>query len=278
MKLLKPLPKNRTFDQVMNHYLVEKDIAERLKKADREGRRRICATMYDELFLRVPDHPRLTRRTDERLTQIANQGKLSIVRRFLKPSSVFIEFASGDCRFAMEAARYAKTVYAIDISDQRSPNQAVPDNFTLIIYDGYQVDPILDGSVDLIFSDQFLEHLHPEDTRLHLELAYRLLKPGGQYVFRTPHAFVGPHDVSQYFSHDPQGFHLKEWTYSEFKQVLQELRFSQSYGIWQAKGVSLQMPYLYFQGCEQMLALLPHNYKRTLSRYFVPSICIVAVK
>jgi hypothetical protein len=278
MKQLKPLPPNRTFEQVLNHYLVEKAIAERLKNASREERKRLYATMYDELFRQVPDHPRLTRRTDERLTRIANQEKMALVREFLEPSSIFVEFAPGDCRFSLEVARYVKTVYAIDISDQRGHSQATPDNFTLIIYDGYQLDQIPGNSVDLVFSDQFLEHLYPEDTRIHLGLAHYLLKPGGKYIFRTPHAFTGPHDVSQYFSHAPQGFHLKEWTYGEFKHMLQGLSFSHLYGIRQVRGIPLRLPYLYFQACEQMLTWLPRRYKRALARYFVPSICIRATK
>src|SRR5215204_1753951 len=161
MKQLKPLPPNRTFEQVLNHYLVEKAIAERLTNASREERKHIYATMYDELCRQVPDHPRLTRRTDERLTRIANQEKMALVREFLKPASIFVEFAPGDCRFSLEVARYVKTVYAIDISDQRGHSQATPDNFSLIIYDGYQLDQIPGNSVDLVFSDQFLEHLYP---------------------------------------------------------------------------------------------------------------------
>jgi SAM-dependent methyltransferase len=278
MKLLKSLPPNRPFEQIKNHYLVEKAIAERLKNASREERKLIYATMNDEVFRQVPDHPRLSQRNDERQTRIANKSKLALVREFLNPSRIFVEFGPGDCRFALEVVNQVKTVYAIDISDQRGESNAIPENFTLIIYDGYQLDEIQGSSIDLVFSDQFLEHLHPEDTRLHFELAYHILKPGGKYIFRTPHAFTGPHDVSQYFSNDPQGFHLKEWTYIEFKQLFKELNFSQFYAIWQAKGIRLRLPYFYVQACEHMLNLFPRRYKRALARYLVPSICIVAIK
>src|SRR6266540_1639280 len=117
MKLRKPLPPNRSFEQVRNHYLVEKAIAERLKKASCEERKLIYATMYDDLFNQVPDHPRLTQRNNSRLTRTANKSKLELVSEFLNKSSVFVEFAPGDCRFAMEVTKYVKNVYAIDISD-----------------------------------------------------------------------------------------------------------------------------------------------------------------
>lgn len=278
MKLLKPLSPGRSLDQVLNHYRVEKAIAEKLKNANREERKQIYATMYDELFQQVPDHSRLKRREDERLTKIVNKEKMTLVDEFLSPPSTFVEFAPGDCRFSMEVARFVKTVYAIDISDQRSHTQTPPDNFVLIVYDGYQLEQIPGDEIDLIFSDQFLEHLHPDDTRLHLELAYHLLKSGGKYVFRTPHAFTGPADISQYFSDEPQGFHLKEWTYNEFRSLLEEIGFSRLIGIRKVRSFPLKLPFYYFQLCEQLFSWLPLRLNRALSRYFLPSITIVAIK
>src|SRR4030042_1118942 len=278
MKLLRSLPPNRTLEQLQNHYLVEKTIAKRLKNACRSERKLIYATMYDELFRQVPDHPRLTQRNDERQVRTANKSKLALVREFLTPSSIFVEFAPGDCRFALQVANQVKRVYAIDISDQRDKRNTTPENFTLIIYDGYQLEEIQGNSVDLVFSDQLLEHLHPKDTQLHFDLVYNILIPGGKYVFRTPHAFSGSHDISQYFSNYPQGFHLREWTYTEFRQLFKALNFSRFYTIWKAKGIRLRLPYLCLQACEYMLNMLPRRCKRVLTRYLIPSICIVAVK
>ena len=179
---------------------MEKAIAERLKKANREERKLIYATMYDDLFSQVPDYPRLTRREDKELTVRANKPKLALVSRFLDKSTVFAEFAPSDCRFAVEVAKYVKYVYGIDISDQKGQTNNMPDNFKLIIYDGYDLGEIEDNSIDIIFSDQLIEHLYPKDTKFHFELAYRILKKGGKYIFCTPHAFSGPHDISKYFS------------------------------------------------------------------------------
>ena len=278
MKLLRPLPRNRSFEQVQNHYLVEKAIAQRLKTASREERKQIYASMYDELFARVPDHQRLTRREDEQQTERAKQTRMRLVHNFLKPSTVFVEFAPGDCMFAMQVAKMVRHVYAVDISDQRAPDHPDPQNFDLIIYDGYTLDEIPENSVDVAFSDQFIEHLHPDDTRLHFELIQRILKPGGKYVFLTPHAFGGPHDISKYFSNIPEAFHLKEWTYRELGKLLKTLDFASFYGIWKAKQVRIRMPFLYFQACEALLSRLPPKIRRRLARYFVPSILMVATR
>ena len=42
--------------------------------------------------------------------------------------------------------------------------------------------------------------ISPGDVGNHLELTRRVLKPGGVYLIRTPHAYTGPHDISMYFS------------------------------------------------------------------------------
>lgn len=278
MELRRKLPVGRTYQQVENHYLVEKGIADRLKTASREGRKLIYSSMYDELFQKVPDHPRLTQRSNEQLTWYENKNKLSLVKKYLNPGTLFLEFAPGDCRFAFEIAKYVKLIYAVDISDQIGEIYQLPENFKLILYDGYQLDGIEVNSIDLTFSDQFIEHLHPDDTRLHFELAYSLLKPGGKYIFRTPHAYTGPCDVSQYFSDIPQGFHLKEWTFRECGNLLKELHFSSFYGLWLARGIQIRMPNFYFRGCELILNFFPAKFKRLIAHYMLPSICIVATK
>lgn len=278
MKLLRPLPPNRTYEQVEKHYIVEKGLAEQLKNASREERKHIYATMYDELFRKVPDHPRLTKRSSEQETKKSIRSKMMLVGEFLGPSTVFVEFAPGDARFAMEVAKHVRVVYAIDISDQRGNIENSPKNLNLIIYDGYQLDQVPENSVDIIFSDQLLEHFHPEDTRLHFELAYHVLKPGGKYIFRTPHAFNGPHDVSRFFSKVPEGFHLKEWTYNEFKPLLKSIRFSRLYGIWKIRGLHVKLPYIYFQISEYLIGWLPSRIKLALSKVLVPTIAIIAVK
>ena len=281
MKLKRSLPPNRSFEQIKNHYLVEKSIAKRLKESSRKERKLIYATMYEELFSKVPDHPRLTQRKSEQLTANANKDKFSLVSRFLDKSDVFAEFAPGDCRFAIEVAKHVKYAYGIDISDQRNPTDSVPDNFKLIVYDGYNLNEIESNSIDIIFSDQLIEHFHPEDTKLHFELAHRILKVGGKYVFRTPHSLTGPHDVSQYFSDEPECFHLKEWTYIEIKTMLMDLKYSDFCTHWRAKGIDLRMPYNYFAMCEQVLGLIPKRYRyiiRVAAKYLIPSLYGVAIK
>lgn len=278
MILKDKLPNNRNYDQIRNHYLVEKSIAQRLKSANKEGRMDIYPTMYQELFEKVPDHPRLTRKNTEEMSKQANKSKYSVVKRMLKRSSVVVEFAPGDCKFSFEISRFVRHVYGVDISDQRRNNDINPSNFTLIIYNGFELNEIEDNSIDIVFSDQLIEHIHPEDVEYHFQLVKRILKPGGKYIFRTPHRLTGPHDISRYFSDEAECFHLKEWKYQEVKKLVKAIRYSKLDTYWCAKGVMARVPYIYFAVCESMFCFLPKRKFRKVLNVFIPTLCCVAVK
>jgi len=91
--LKQPLPTGRTLEQVWHHYRVEAEIAQRLKTVTKEQRRHLLGTMYDDLFARVPDHPRLTRRVDPALTAESIRASLLMFGRFVSRESVAVEFA-----------------------------------------------------------------------------------------------------------------------------------------------------------------------------------------
>jgi SAM-dependent methyltransferase len=276
--LKEKLPPDRTFEQIKNHYEVERSLAARLKNSSREERMALYPLLYDELFKGVPDHDRLRRTTEPGPQDARQQIKLRFVESYLDPSVTLVEFGPGDCGFARQISPRLKKVTAVDISDQRSPLFKKPDNFELILYDGFHLE-FPDQSADVVFSDQFIEHLHPEDVEEHFRLVNRILRPGGVYIFRTPHAFSGPHDISKYFSATPEGFHLKEWTYRGLVKLLKKLAFSS----WSAR-VRLNRkpracPALYMNIVEILFKNLPRRPRKFLSRYFLPrKIWMVAVK
>lgn len=204
----------RSIEQLRKHFEVERELASRLRKSTREERSELFKTLYSELFTRVPDHPRLVRRDTEKESRASVAAQMKLLGDFIPETRVFLEFAPGDCRLSREMAAKVEKVIAIDISDQRAAAETWPPNFELVVYDGYNM-PVPDASVDLAFSYQFLEHLHPDDVPQHLRQAASALKPGGAYVLSTPHRYSGPHDISRFFTDEPQGFHLKEWTFEE---------------------------------------------------------------
>ena len=50
---------DRTFEQIREHYEIEKELAARLRSASKEERRNLYTAVYDELMQRVPQHPLL---------------------------------------------------------------------------------------------------------------------------------------------------------------------------------------------------------------------------
>jgi SAM-dependent methyltransferase len=268
----------RTFQQVREHYEAEKEIADRLKTSKREERTAIFRTMYDELFTKVPHHPRLTRRNDPRLIDLANRSKMRLLDGHIDQSTVFLEFGPGDCRFAFEVCKIVKKVYAVDISNQIGDLKTIPENFELVIYDGYDLDRPTD-SVDIIFSDDVIEHLHPADVDIHMRNAKRILRPSGKYIFRTPHRYSGPHDVSRYFSDEPEGLHLKEWTYREIHKLLKETGYSR-FDVYRYRGESLvQVPKTIVFSLEYILRYLPRKMQRRLAwRFPLANIIIVVAE
>jgi len=274
-ELKRALPKDRGLESLRNHYAVEKSIADRLRCASREERQRLYRSMYDELFARVPDHPRLLRRDDPERTARHNRTKLVLLRGFLGSDRVVAEFAPGDCRFCLELAQRVALVYGIDISDQRGAWSETPGNFRFVVYDGYELD-LPDASVNVVFSDQLVEHLHPDDVEHHFRLVRRILVEGGVYVFRTPHALSGPHDVSRFFSDVPEGFHLKEWTYGELGEVLRRVGFSSCRAFWNGRGGRVPLPWRLAVALERLLAPLPLPTRRLLSRLALPNVMVAA--
>lgn len=276
--LKQPLPPGRTYEQLLNHYLVEKRLADKLKASSRLDRKEIYSRMYDELFLKVPDHPRLTCRNSAEESSYWNKVKFSLVKGHIDKYTVFLEFAPGDCLFAYEISDKVSEVLAVDISDQRSQKDQVPDNFKLVLYDGYDLPEIASGSVDIVFSFQLIEHLHQEDTGHHFELVSRILKPGGKYVFQTPHALSGPYDISKYFSDVAEGFHLKEWTYRELKSLVLNSGFSSFLPRISTAGVDIRMPFSYFSSLENILKKYSGRYRRLISKRLIPMLYAMAIK
>lgn len=268
---------NRTFEQLRNHYEVERELAERLLNSSRDERKILFSSLYEELFERVPDHPRLTRRDTPERNASAVDARLRLLLPHLSGDMQFLEFAPGDCRLAYEICPLVQRVTAVDISDQRSLVDEPPGNFDLMLYDGYTLD-VPDSSIDIVFSYQFLEHLHPEDVDVHLENVVRVLKEGGVYIFDTPHRFSGPHDISGAFGNKLECLHFQEWTYREMFKLVCRHGFSRCYAY--AGGRVRRGRLLNFLklGAELLVGMLPSRLTKFCSARLFQGVTIMAVK
>ena len=185
----------RTFEQIREHYEVEKELAAKLRSASKEERRALYTAVYDELMERVPHHPRLLAKQSARESAKRVESDLGLLRPFLTGESVFLEIGPGDCAVARAVAQIAKHVYAVDVSSATASEFASPENMELVISDGTSI-PAPSGAVDVAYSNQLMEHLHPDDAVEQLANVYDALKPGGVYLCITPNRVSGPHDIS----------------------------------------------------------------------------------
>ncbi len=98
-------PGARSSERLRAHYEIERRLASKLREADKAERRRLYATVYDELFRSVPDHPQTTQRVDAVNRAAAVARQLGLLEAYLLRESTFVEIGAGDCALAFAVAR-----------------------------------------------------------------------------------------------------------------------------------------------------------------------------
>jgi len=253
----------QTAHQLREHYLIERELADRLRSAPRSERGALYSKLYDELFRRVPHHPMLrVGDLSQRLQDITRP--LRFLRNFLTCESVFMEIGAGDCALAMRAASLAKQVYAIDVSEEITRSVTPPANFKLFLSDGCSI-PVPDAGIDIAFSNQLMEHLHPEDAGEQLRNIFRSLAPGGTYLCITPNRMYGPHDISKHFDEIATGFHLREYTARDIRKLFIDAGFTEVRFYASARGTFLRCPYWAIAALESALGALPYSLRKRLA-------------
>jgi SAM-dependent methyltransferase len=244
--------------RVQAQYEVERALAQRLRLAPREERRRLYRIVYDEFFRQFP----LETQVADHSVDVAWQ--LSLLAPFLRPDTVFMEVGAGDGRLALEIARRVRTVYAIDVSEEATTRLADAENVRLILSDGISI-PVAEGSVSVAYSSQLMEHLHPDDAGDQLENVFRSLQPSGVYVCVTPNRLSGPHDVSKFFDPVATGFHLHEYTVAELARLFREVGFSGVRVVLGARGRYASASPAPIIGFESLVARLPRRVRRRVA-------------
>jgi SAM-dependent methyltransferase len=261
-------PTGRTIDQLRFHYEVEKKLATRLREAKREDRRRMYGKVYNELYSQVSDHPLLQRKALSARQLERHQGiqsQLRFLRRFIKPGSIFLEIGAGSCLISMEIAKKVKRVIAVDVSEEITRRDDVPSNLELRIFDGVEV-PVQAGTVDIAYSHQVMEHIHPDDAFEQLRSIHRSLVPGGAYVCIVPNRISGPHDISRHFDEVATGFHMKEYTTAELALLLRRSGFRRIRSYAGAKGHYFAIPQWFLIALESLLDTMPFRIRANIGR------------
>ena len=213
----------RSPERLRAHFILETCLADRLKNAPSSERPKVYGEVYDQLFDSLPDHPQHEKRQNPNGRSVAQCVKF--LMPYLPRLGTLVELGCGDGAVSFAAAPFTREVIGADVQDKLLDYRAAPFNFRFVkLIDGIAL-PFESDSVDVISSDQLLEHLHPDDARLQLAEVFRVLKPGGIYLCSTPSAITGPHDISMYFCDVACGLHLKEYKYREIRALFASVGF-----------------------------------------------------
>jgi SAM-dependent methyltransferase len=190
--------------------------------------------------------------------------QLKFLGRFLNSGTVFMEVGPGDCTLSCRVAERVKQVYAVDVSEEITKSVQFPPNLQLCISDGTSI-PVPEESVNVAYSDQLMEHLHPDDAVEQLHNIYRALAPGGIYLCVTPNRFYGPSDVSCYFDDIATGFHLREYSAGELNRLFKEAGFARTHFYVSPHGWHARWPASCAMALEFALDLVPPTLRRPIS-------------
>jgi SAM-dependent methyltransferase len=254
---------HRTLEQIKEHYEIETKLAKKLRNSAPEERLRLYSSVYEELFRLLPHHPRSVIALSDNDTASKVSFQMRNICRFLKETSVFLEIGAGDCALASEVAKLVNKVYALDITEA-NVRKAMPGNLQFVLSGGCSI-PIEENSVNVAYSYQMMEHLHPDDALDQLENIYRVLAPGGIYICDTPNRLSGPHDISRHFDRVATGFHLKEYTITELSNLFRMVGFSKARIHIRITQFHAFLPTLPGVLCEMALEKLPYALRKKLS-------------
>lgn len=265
----------RTPERIMAHYLLERRLAARLRSSSREERSVYYAQAYSELFASLPDHPQNTAQRDAAGDRIAAQSKL--LREWLKPDTVYLEIGCGDAALTFAVAPKVREAIGVDVTPDLIDGAKAPANFRFVLSSGSDID-LPDASVDVVYSNQVMEHIHVDDVEAQLREIARVLKPGGHYLCATPNRVIGPTDVSKYFDDEPTGFHMKEYDVGELQVMFLKAGFSHVGFLVARRGVIFaRPPYALLRGVERIAMSLPARLRRRLAPLLRPVLGINAV-
>jgi len=263
-----PEREKRSTEQLREQYEVEKELRTRLLGTSGvEERRDLYSSAYDELFRRVSHHPQKTKMADRATRRLTTERQKRVIDHFVGPGVVFLEVGAGDCSLSLAMAESAEKVYAVEVSEVIASASERHSNFHLILSDGTSI-PVESGSVDLAYSFQLMEHLHPDDAKEQLTNVCRALKPGGRYICITPNRINGPWDISRYFAEEADGVHLKEYTNAELAALFRKTGFSGVRCYVRAKGLNTLLPLWPIRMVEWFLQVLPRGIRRPLSNSY----------
>lgn len=257
-----------TPELLRQRFAVERELSDRLRHASAQERRGLYSEVYDQFHAQFPYLRYLGESGGEQTAAERPSRYFRLLSRFLTPETVYLEVGPGDCALSREVAEHVRQVYAVDVSEHAMlKGGPLPTNMKAIISDGCSV-PIAPESIDVAFSSNLIEHLHPDDALEQTTNIFDALKPGGVYMCITPNRINGPHDVSVKVGEPVAvGFHLKEYAYSDLIPLMKQVGFEHVHGYLDLKGKFITpLPAPVITGFETALQALPNGLRKRAKR------------
>jgi hypothetical protein len=160
----------------------------------------------------------------------------------------------------MLVAPHVRKAYAIDVSETVTRG-ASGSNLEVVLSDGVSI-PV---KATLIFSNQLMEHLHPDDARDQLANVFAALKSGGKYFCITPNRLGGPCDVSRGIDDVASGFHLREYTNRELAGLFRSVGFARVQAFVRIRNFQTTLPLGVVTALETLVDWLPWSLGRRVS-------------
>ena len=206
----RPFPPQANHDadraELERRYHLEKQLADRLRRASADERGALYADVYAAYARSVP-------------SGAEDAGSLALQKRLLTPwlrrNMRIVEIGAGAGQAARSMLGDGRQVVAIEATD---PDQdAGQDGLEWLAHD--ETDRLEPNCFDLAYSCHVIEHLHPDDLPGHFADVLHWLRPGAAYLFVTPNRLLGPHDISAYFADEPEGLHLREYSHGDLARL-----------------------------------------------------------
>jgi len=255
----KLIPPRQRDTLVFEMYQTEKRLARKLTAASAKERGKVYKEVYIEYFETCR---RIGYLPDREKEKRAKNAQRALIRWAVRKHMRYLEIGAGDCLCAQEAASIGCFTVALDVVFPM-PMAGMP-GVNRVVFDGLRI-PFKAESFDFAFSNQCLEHLHPDDTSEQTRDVARVLKYGAEYLCVTPHQYSGPHDISKGFDRQATGLHLHEYTLMDLVNLMKLSGFSAAWCVAGARSAYCRVPFFFAWLVELLVSLFSHPARKIVA-------------
>jgi 2-polyprenyl-3-methyl-5-hydroxy-6-metoxy-1,4-benzoquinol methylase len=209
-------------ERLVEAFRIEKEFHEQaLRETDPARLSDLYRRVYEEVHALYGSE---VSETDDR----QNAALVRLLRRELEGRSI-LDLGCGQGTFLRKVAALLPHKDLVGIDTSRTHLSESGDEIEFVL--GDVVDFDLGRKFDVVFSDQVVEHIAPQQFDAHLRCVRRHLRDDGVFVVLTPNRLFGPSDVTRIVDCSrtnrvpAAGTHLNEMTHAEMVPILRRNGF-----------------------------------------------------